>query len=132
MSDNNQNIEKTADQGGQADVFVRRQRREEEKRKFYYELLPELVGKTFDMPRTYGHAKYEILGGLGAWHSERDATKIYFHFENGKPVITGNRIQPNTLCIAVKRLGGLNGAPKIRFEDVVAQQLISTNQKEKL
>jgi len=33
---------------------------------FYLRVLPMMVGKEFDMPRGYGHAKYEVTGMIGA------------------------------------------------------------------
>ncbi|MEK7460807.1 MAG: hypothetical protein AAB647_01160 [Patescibacteria group bacterium] len=53
---------------------------ERNERTFYAEFLPTIIGRQFDLPRNYGHAKYEIIGDQAAWKSERDAQKIYFHY----------------------------------------------------
>lgn len=82
--------------------------------KFYVEFLPTIVGRRFDEPRDYGHATYEIIGDHNDWKKAMDAAKIYFHYdEYGKVVLDGNQIHHlKTLCVAVKRLGGLDGPSK--------------------
>ena len=82
-------------------------------RRFYGEFLPTIIGREFSAPRSYGHAKYRILGGHGAWKEETETQKVYFHYEGGEVVLTGNQVHfQKTLCVAVKRLGGYDGSPK--------------------
>jgi hypothetical protein len=95
---------------------------ERSERTFYGEFLPTIIGGQFESPRGYGHAKYEIIGDHSAWKKERDAQKVYFHYEGGKPVFTGNQVYfQKTFCIAIKRLGGYDGPPSGEsLEDILS------------
>ena len=80
--------------------------------------INELTGKRFDLARGYGHSQYEILGDHSVWKTTRDATKIYFHFDNGHLVIDGSQVFRNTICLAIKKLGGFSGPPEISLESL--------------
>jgi len=76
----------------------------------YRQMELELVGKTFESPRGYGHATYEILGGHGAWKETQNAEKRYGYLnDKGEWVFDYN--SGNCFCLAVTKLGGYSGNP---------------------
>lgn len=79
------------------------------RQKFYADFLPTITGRVYDTPRSYGHARFEIVGHPNLWRSTQDSQKVYFHYENNVPVLDTNALYDTSLCIVVKRLGGFDG-----------------------
>ena len=80
-----------------------------------------LRDKEFQTPRSYGHAKYQVVGGHGEWKEIRDAQKLYFFFRLDRTfAFLGNEIRYTegdepvmTVCLSVVRLGGYSGNSRL-------------------
>jgi len=81
----------------------------ERKRRFRLEFLPSIIGTKFHVPRGYGHAAYEIVGGGEEWRTG-DHIKIYIDMAKRPPVIC-NYGGDSVVAIVVKRVGGYSGPP---------------------
>lgn len=77
----------------------------------------ELKGKVFQLPRSYGHADYKVLGGHEEWHEVRDAIKFYgFLNDRGQWEFS---YSPDGFCLAAIRMGGYDGHPTITLKDML-------------
>ena len=106
--------------------FQEQHRLETFKQRFYVDILPTLKGSTFESPREYGHATYEIIGDHQNWRMVKDAVKIYFHVtETGEIFCAGDLIDTRMLCVAVVRQGGYNGPadPDRCFEHIMREAI---------
>jgi hypothetical protein len=74
--------------------------------------LEALSGEVFEVARSYGHAKYRIVGA--SERHARDVTYTLFHYEHGgAAVLDGNIVRDpdRTFRINFVRLGGYDGPP---------------------
>lgn len=87
---------------------------------FYRIVLPALRGATYDVPRGYGHARYEIVGDHSDWKRVRVAQKVYFRWQRGRRIeFVPPTDEPGVLCIAARRLGGYSGPAMESLEMVI-------------
>ena len=94
---------------------MKKQKLEQTRMEFDFE--EKLKGKEYQSPRSYGHARYRVVGGHAEWKEIRDAQKVYFLFRlDGTFAFLGNEIKYRegddpvmTVCLSVLRLGGYSG-----------------------
>lgn len=87
------------------------------------DLENSLIGQTYDLPRPYGHARYEIVGTRQQGTSGEqthiwipdDENPFYFKKANQETNLRGIQY----LLVKVKKIHGMEGVPQKTFNDML-------------